>query len=357
MSAVKITQQSLGKISTGEEIITYRLENGTGAYCNIVNYGGAITNIVVPDKNGKLDDVIIGYDTAESIEAWGGHFGKLVGRFANRIAEGKFTLNGKTYELAKNNGENHLHGGPGGFHVKFWDGEIVGDKLVLTLLSPDGDEGYPGNLKVRVEYSFDENNTLSINYEAVCDEDTIINLTNHAFFNLGGLHCKDVTGHLMKLNADRITAVKDRGCIPTGELMPVADTPLDFREFRAIGERINDFDACEQLKFGNGYDHNYVINDWDKTLKCAAVTIEPESGRKMETYTDAPGVQFYSGNGLGNYPHTRGKLGVPHVTYQAFCLETQYFPDSVNHPEFPSCVLKKGETFKTSTQYRFSVDI
>lgn len=357
MGAVKIKQQSLGNLSTGEEVISFRLENGTGAYCNIVNLGGAITNIVVPDKNGKLDDVIIGYDTVESLEAWGGHFGKLVGRFANRIAEGKFTLNGKTYELAKNNGENHLHGGPGGFHSKIWDSKIEDDKLVLTLLSPDGDEGYPGNLNVKVIYSFDENNTLSIDYEAVSDEDTIINLTNHAFFNLGGLHCSDVKGHLMKLNADHITAVKDRGCIPTGELMNVADTALDFREFREIGEKIDDFENCEQLKFGNGYDHNYVINNWDKTLKCAAVTIEPISGRKMETYTDAPGVQFYSGNGLGNYPHTRGKLGVPYNFYHAFCLETQYFPDSVNHPNFPSCVLKKGETFKTSTEYRFSVDI
>ena len=356
MCSEKIICSSMGRLSTGEEVKRFRLQNASGAYCDIATLGGCVMRIVVPDRNGEMDDVIVGYDTIESLEAWGGHFGKIVGRFANRIADGTFCLNGKTYQLAKNNGKNHLHGGPGGFHTRIWDARILEDALELTYVSPDGEEGYPGALTVKVTYSFSEDNVLSIAYEAISDQDTVVNFTNHAFFNLGGLHCENVLNHDMQLFADSITEVADRGCIPTGRLMPVADTPLDFTQPRKIGERIGCFDSCDQLRYGNGYDHNYVINEWDGTLRCAAITREPVSGRVMSTWTDAPGVQFYSGNGLGNYPHTRGKLGVPHVTYQAFCLETQYFPDSVNQPAFPSCVLKKGTVFQTKTEYRFTTD-
>lgn len=354
--SLKISSALLGRLSSGGEVYTFRLENGSGAYCNIVNYGGAVTNIMVPDRDGALDDVIVGYDTIEALEAWGGHFGKIVGRFANRIAKGSFILNGKTYQLPINNGENHLHGGPKGFHVQLWDWETAGDTLVLSYTSPDGEEGYPGTLHVTVEYRFDENSVLSIRYEAKAEDDTVINLTNHAFFNLGGLHCRQILDHEMLINADHITAVADRACIPTGELMPVQGTALDFTSPKRIGEDIFKRDECEQLLFGNGYDHNYVIRGWDNTLRCAAITKEPVSGRVMETWTDAPGVQFYSGNGLGNYPHTRGKLGVPYGLHSAFCLETQYFPDSVNQPEFPSCTLRKGDIFTTVTEYRFLTD-
>lgn len=351
-----ITKTSLGKLSTGEEICRFRLKNSSGAYCDISDYGGCITNIILPDRNGKMDDIIVGYDTVQSLEDWGTFFGKLVGRYANRIGEAKFTLNGVTYNLEKNNGENHLHGGSCGFHKKIWDSEIQGEKLILTIKSPDGEGGYPGNLKVKVIYSFDENSVLRIEYEAVSDMDTPANFTNHAFFNLGGLDCETVRDHEMLINADYITSVKDRGCIPDGKLMKVQGTPFDFRNFKKIGQDIDKTDECEQLLYGNGYDHNYVVNGWDKTLKCIAVTKENVSGRKMETYTDMPGVQFYSGNGLGNYPHTKGKKGVPYVTHQAFCLETQFFPDCVNNPQFPSCIIKAGETFKTVTEYRFSID-
>lgn len=353
---VKIKCAPLGRLSSGEEIFTCRLENSSGAYCNVVTLGGAVTNIMVPDREGRLDDVIVGYDTIEALEAWGGHFGKIVGRFANRIAKGQFTLNGKSYQLPINNGENHLHGGPGGFHVKVWEHAVEGDALVLSYTSPDGEEGYPGTLHIKVEYRFDDNNVLSIRYRAQAEDDTVVNLTNHAFFNLGGLNCKKVLDHEMLINADCITAVSDRACIPTGELMDIRGTALDFTKPRKIGEAIFDTESCEQLRYGNGYDHNYVIRGWDKTLRCAAVTAEPVSGRVMETWTDAPGVQFYSGNGLGNYPHTRGKLGVPYGFHSAFCLETQYFPDSVNQPEFPSCILRKGDIFTTVTEYRFSTD-
>jgi len=333
---MSIVSSKMGVLSTGEELICYRLQNKTGAYCDIVNLGGAVIRIMVPDKNGNLDDVIVGYDTTESIEAWGGFFGKLVGRVANRIGDAHFTLNGKEYVLEKNNGKNHLHGGQTGFHNKIWDCEIADDKLVMTLTSPDGEGGYPAEVKVKVVYSFDENNTLSIKYEATADQDTILNLTNHAFFNLGGVNGTPVHDHIMQINADYITAVADEGCIPTGELMNIKGTALDFTKPYKIGERIFDTDKCEQLLFGNGYDHNYVINGYDKTLRLAAMTKEEKSGRVMETWTDLPGVQFYSGNGLGNYPDTRGKNGVPYVTHEAFCLETQFFPDSINHENFPS---------------------
>ena len=351
-----ITKQSLGKLSTGEEIFSFKLSNSSGAYVNITDLGGAITNIVLPDKNGETDDIIVGYDNVEAIENWGGFFGKLVGRYANRIGNAKFSLNGQEYILEKNNGENHLHGGKTGFHNKIWNSRIKDEKLILTLESFDGEGGYPGNLKVKVTYTFDENSVLRIEYEGIADKDTPMNFTNHAFFNLGGFKCENVRGHKMLINADYITSVKDRGCIPDGNLMAVEGTPFDFRSFKEIGQDVFKTDECEQLSFSNGYDHNFVLRNYDKTLRLAAVTVEPVSGRKMETYTDLPGVQFYGGNGLGNYPHTKGKMGVPYVTHQAFCLETQFFPDSVNNASFPSCVVKAGETFKTVTEYRFSID-
>ncbi|MEE0946765.1 MAG: aldose epimerase family protein [Acutalibacteraceae bacterium] len=351
----KIEKSSMGNLSTGEEIFRFRLYGSNGAYCDISDYGGCITNIILPDKNGKLDDIIIGYDTVQSLEDWGTFFGKLVGRYANRIGNAEFSLNGEKYTLEKNNGENHLHGGSCGFHKKIWNSEIVDGSLVLTMESPDGEGGFPGKLSVKVTYTFDSNNTLRIEYEAVADKDTPMNFTNHAFFNLGGLECETVREHEMLINADYITSVSDRACIPDGKLYSVENTPFDFRKFKKIGDDIYKTDEDSQLLFGNGYDHNYVMRDYDKTLKCIAVTKENKSGRVMETYTDLPGVQFYSGNGLGNYPHTKGKKGVPYVTHQAFCLETQFFPDSVNNPQFPSCIVKAGDIFKTVTEYRFSV--
>jgi aldose 1-epimerase len=344
----------MGILYSGEEIRRYRLQNSAGAYCDIATLGGCVLRLCVPDRHGVLDDVILGYDTLTAVREWGGHMGMLVGRFANRISQGRFTLNGQQYQLARNNGENHLHGGPNGFHKKVWMDEVDGETLILSLVSPDGDEGYPGLLRLVVSYAFSENNTLSIRYEAVSEADTIINPTNHAFFNLGGLRCATILDHLMQINADSIVAVSGRGCIPSGKFMPVTGTPFDFRTLRKIGAGMEQPDASRQLQFGNGYNHNYVIRNWDKSLRCAARTEEPVSGRAMETWTDMPGVQFYSGNGLGNYPHTRGKLGQPYHTHQAFCLETQYFPDNVNQASFPSCVLRKGQIFKSKTEYRFS---
>lgn len=349
-----ITCRSMGMLPDGQEVSCYRLENASGAYCEIATLGGCILSIVVPDRDGTLGDVTLGYTELSALTKAAGFMGFLIGRFGNRIGGAAFELNGKTYTLAKNNGENHLHGGTRGFDKYVWDAVVKGDSLVLSMVSPDGDEGYPGTLTVQVTYTFSGENALGIHYEAVCDQDTVINLTNHVYFNLSGPACGTIGGHSMQINADLLTEVASRACIPTGRLIPVEGTPFDLRTPRNLAEGLSLQETDVQMQYGNGYDHNFVIRSWDGSLRQASIVTDPASGRTLETWTDQPGVQFYAGNGIGG--EVPGKCGVPYAPRQGFCLETQHYPDSIHHQAFPSCVLKKGDKYSTCTEYRFGIE-
>jgi len=348
-----VTKTSFGKTSAGENVDLYTLRNTHGVEAKITNYGGIVVSLKVPDRNGKFDDVVLGFNDFEPYLKNPPYFGALIGRYGNRIAKGRFTLNGVEYKLAVNNGENHLHGGIKGFDKVIWTGSETktkaGPAVVLTYLSKDGEEGYPGNLQVRVVYTLTNNNELKIDYSATTDKDTVINLTHHSYFNLAGEGNGDILNHQLMINANRFVPT-DAGSIPTGELRSVAGTPFDFRKTTAIGARINQDD--EQLKFGNGYDHTYVINGRPGTLRLAATASEPTSGRMMQVWTTEPGVQFYTGNFLDGT--LTGKSGKVYQRRFGFCLETQHFPDSPNHPSFPATTLKKGATYRSTTIYKFS---
>jgi len=342
-----------GKTAEGRAVEIYTLKNSKGAEAQIITYGGTVVSLKMPDRNGKFADVVLGYDSIADYEENQAYFGALIGRYGNRIAKGKFNLDGKEYTLAKNNGENHLHGGPKGYHKVVWTARPTVDKsganLELTYLSRDGEEGYPGNLSIKVVYSLTENNELKIVYSATTDKDTVVNLTHHSYFNLAGAGSGDILNHQLTLYADRFTPT-DSGSIPTGELKSVKGTPFDFLTGAAIGARINQTD--EQLKFGNGYDHNWVLNKTDNSLTLAATVFEPVSGRVLEVSTTEPGLQFYSGNYLDGA--IKGKNGQNYPRRTGFCLEAQHFPDSPNQPQFPATELKKGETYSQTTIYKFS---
>ncbi len=349
------TKKSFGKTPDGQPVDLYVLTAKGGAEACITNYGGAVVSLKVPDRNGKLADVVLGYDNADGYVNDKSFFGALVGRYGNRIGHAQFALDGKTYTLAKNNGENSLHGGIKGFNKAVWTAKIIpakdGQSLELSYLSKDGEEGFPGNLKVSVVYTLTDSNALRITYSAISDKKTVVNLTNHSYFNLAGQGSGDILGHLLIIQADKFTPV-DAGLIPTGEFRDVAATPFDFRKELAIGARIDQDE--EQLKLGGGYDHNFVLqrsNDPEESL--AARVLEPVSGRVLEVWTTEPGVQFYTGNFLDG--KTIGKGGVTYPRRSAFCLETQHFPDSPNQPKFPSVVLNPGERYHTITTYKFSV--
>ncbi|HXN95393.1 MAG TPA: aldose epimerase family protein [Candidatus Acidoferrales bacterium] len=349
------TKKSFGKTPDGQPLDLYVLTAKGGAEASITNYGGAVVSLKVPDRNGKLADVVLGYDNADGYVNDKSFFGALVGRYGNRIGHAQFALDGKTYTLAKNNGENSLHGGIKGFNKAVWTAKIIpakdGQSLELSYLSKDGEEGFPGNLKVSVIYTLTDSNALRITYSATSDKKTVVNLTNHSYFNLAGQGSGDILGHLLIIRADKFTPV-DAGLIPTGEFRDVAGTPFDFRKELAIGARIDQDE--EQLKLGGGYDHNFVLqrsNDPEESL--AARVLEPVSGRILEVWTTEPGVQFYTGNFLDG--KTIGKGGVTYPKRSAFCLETQHFPDSPNQPKFPSAVLNAGERYHTITTYKFSV--
>lgn len=348
-----ITVQSWGKTGNGQAVELYTLHNAKGAEVTITNYGARIVSIKVPDKAGKFDDIVLGFDDLAGYESKSDpYFGATIGRYANRIAGGKFMLDGNTFTLAKNNGPNSLHGGLAGFDKKVWTATARNDRDVLmTLVSPNGDEGFPGNLFVSVIFALTDNNELQIRYSATTDKDTAVNLTNHSYFNLAGQGRGDVLGHVVTIDADRFTPV-DATLIPTGELKPVDGTPFDFRKPTAIGTRIDSPEP--QLKLGGGYDHNYVLNKKGAGPQFAARVVEPRSGRVLEVLTTEPGVQFYTTNNLAG-PLT-GAGGRIYQRRSAFCLETQHFPDSPNHPAFPSTTLKPGETFRSETVYRFSVE-
>lgn len=343
----------MGRMPDGTEVLRYTLENPQGAYAEISTLGGCLMRLCVPDRLGVLGDVLLGYDTVEAMLAAPGYMGMLVGRYANRIGGASFTLNGKAYTLAKNDKGNHLHGGLHGFDKYVWQAREEGKSLILSIHSPDGDEGYPGALDVRVEYTFTDKNVLRIAYHATCDADTVINLTNHAYFNLYGPQSPSIKEHLIQINADAITAVADGACIPTGELMPVENTPFDLRSPRRIGDGLKEQATDMQMQYGSGYDHNFCLQGEAGTLRQACVAEDMRSGRVLEAWTDQPGVQFYTGNMISG--DTPGKLGVPYRPRQGFCLETQHYPDSVHHANFPSCVLRAGDVYHTVTEYRLSV--
>jgi len=352
--AQTVSKQSYGKTDGGEAVALYKLRNARGAEATITNYGGILMSLKVPDRNGKFDDVVLGLgDFVSYLNKNSPYLGALIGRYGNRIAKGRFTLNGVEYKLAVNNGENHLHGGIKGFDKVVWTGHEVktkaGPAVVLTYLSKDGEEGYPGNLNVKVIYTLTNNNELRIDYSATTDKDTVTNLTHHSYFNLAGEGNGDILNHLVTINADQFVPT-DAGSIPTGELRKVAGTPFDFLKASAIGARINQDD--EQLKFGNGYDHTWVINGVSGKLRLAATAYEQTSGRLMQVWTTEPGVQFYTGNFLDGT--LTGKSGKVYQRRFGFCFETQHYPDSPNQPSFPTTTLKKGATYKSTTIYRFS---
>jgi len=351
-AAQSVTKQSYGKTAAGENVDLYTLRNSKGVEAKITNYGGIVVSLKVPDRNGKFDDVVLGFNDLESyLTKNDPYMGALIGRYGNRIAKGRFTLNGVEYKLAVNNGENHLHGGLKGFDKVVWTGRDMktptGPAVVLTYLSKDGEEGYPGNLNVRVVYTLTNNNELKIDYSATSDKDTVTNLTHHSYFNLAGEGNGDILNHTVTINANRFVPT-DAGSIPTGELKSVAGTPFDFLKATAIGARINQDD--EQLKFGNGYDHTWVING--RGMRLAATAYESTSGRVMQVWTTEPGVQFYTGNFLNGT--LTGKSGKIYARRTGFCFETQHYPDSPNQPSFPTTTLKKGATYKSTTIYRFS---
>lgn len=332
----------------------YTLTNKNGLRADITNYGGIVIGLYVPDKAGQLADVVLGFEKVDDYRQAHPYFGALIGRYGNRIANGKFTLNGVEYTLAQNNGPNSLHGGLNGFDKVLWQAALTdtpaGPALELTYLSRDGEEGYPGNLSVKVVYTLTHQNELQLDYWASTDQDTVINLTHHSYFNLAGAGQGDILKHELTLQADKFTPV-DENQIPTGELRAVTGTPFDFTRPTPIGQRITQAD--EQLKFGLGYDHNWALNNADGSLALAARVSEPGSGRVMEVWTTEPGIQFYSGNFLDG--SIIGKGGQAYQQRAGFCLETQHFPDSPNQPNFPSTVLKAGQTYTSTTVYKFLV--
>jgi aldose 1-epimerase len=351
-SAAAVSVSSFGKSKDGQDVSLYTMTNGKGMTMKVMNYGGIIVSLMVPDKTGTPIDVILGYDSLAAYEKSNPFFGALVGRYGNRIGGAKFSLDGKEYPLVKNNDGNHLHGGTKGFDKVFWNIEKVqvdnGVALKLSYLSKDMEEGYPGNLNTEITYTLTDDNTIKFDYRATTDKKTIVNLTQHTYFNLNGGKT-DILNHEIAINADKIVAVNEK-LIPTGELRDVTNTPFDFRKPTVIGARINNIQD-EQIKFGKGYDHCWVLNG--EGLKLAAVVYDSTSGIEMEVHTTEPGMQFYTGNFLNG--SLTGKNNVVYNQRTGFCLETQHFPDSPNQPSFPTVVLSPGQTYTTQTSYQFGV--
>ena len=352
-SGGRIMKETFGSSPDGQMVDLYTLVNSNGLRAKIMTYGGILVSLETPDRDGKLGDIVLGYESLAEYVKETPYFGALVGRYGNRIGKGRFTLDGVEYRLAINNGENHLHGGLKGFDKVVWAGEPVGSAggvgLKLTYSSADGEEGYPGNLKCTVVYTLTDDDELKISYEAVTDKATVLNLTHHSYFCLAGQGKRDILGHELLLNADSFTPT-DEGLIPTGEIRSVAGTPMDFRKATKIGARI-DADY-EPLKFGGGYDHNWVLNKArEGEMSLAAKVYEATSGRVMEIHTSEPGIQFYSGNFLDGT--LTGKGGKVYEHRYGFCLETQHFPDSPNKGDFPAVILRPGETYRHETVHKF----
>ncbi len=345
-----VTKKDFGTLSTGEAVSLYELKNSSGAYVEITDFGGAVRSINVPDKNGVLGDVALGYDDASGYENQGKYIGALIGRHGNRIEDASFKLGRRFYTLDKNDGRNNLHGGIKGFDKKLWTAKIDGEALVLTYTSPDGEEGFPGTLTATVKYTFDDNNALCIDYSATSDADTVCNLTNHCYFNLDGDGSGSIENHSIKINATHFT-VGNSECLSTGYVAKVEGTPLDFTSFHVIGERINS--KHEQMIFAGGYDHNWCPDG--EGFRCVATLKAAKSGRVMDVYSDLPGMQFYSGNFLdGTAPFGKGGRAIQ--KRDGLCLETQFYPNSMKFDNFEKPILKAGEKYHHVTVYRFSVD-
>lgn len=343
---MSIKKEFFGETTDGEKVDLYTLTNRNNMVVKITNYGAVVTSILVTDKKGEIADVVLGFDTLESYTAEHPYFGAVVGRYGNRIAKGTFTLDGRKYTLATNNGSHHLHGGIKGFDKVVWLAEEITEEnevgIKLSYLSKDGEEGYPGNLSVTVIYTLTGDNELKIDYSAETDKPTPVNLTHHSYFNLEGAGSGDILGHLLTIYADRYTEVNEE-LIPTGEIKTVKNTPLDFRKPAVIGSRIKDVKG--------GYDHNYILNNTAGSMRPAASVTAPESGRVMDVLTTEPAIQFYSGNFLDG--SNKGKKGSVYHKHYGFCLETQHFPDSPNQSGFPSTILKPGQKYRHQTIYKF----
>jgi aldose 1-epimerase len=350
----RVTQAPFGRLPDGTVIDGYTIRNPRGTTMHVMTYGATITALRTADRQGHFDDIVLGFDSVEGYLDDPPYFGAIVGRYANRIAKGRFTLNGHTYQLPINNGPNSLHGGTRGFDKVVWRATPFENDssagLVLTHVSPDGDNGYPGRVEVRVTYTLTDSDALIVEYGATTSKATPINLSQHSYFNLSGDGTRDILDHVLELEASHYTPV-DSTLIPTGELAPVEGTPFDFRTPTPIGERIEQ--ANQQLQFGRGYDHNFVLDRSGAPLSHAARVVEPTTGRMLDIYTDQPGVQFYSGNFLDGT--IKGKGGKVYRHRYGFCLETQHYPDSPNHPNFPSTILRPGEKFVSRTVFRFGV--
>ena len=348
-----VTRGPFGKTRDGHAVELYTLTNAHGVEMHVITYGGIITSLKVPDRAGQIDDVVLGFDTLDGYLKDPPYFGAIVGRYGNRIAKGQFTLDGRTYKLATNNGPNHLHGGVKGFDKVVWNavpGETAdGVSVTLTRTSPDGEEGYPGTLQASVRYTLTDKNELAIDYRATSDKATPVNLTQHSYFNLAA-DSSDILGHELTIHASRYTPVDDT-LIPTGELAPVQGTPFDFQKGTTIGARISADNV--QLKNGRGYDHNWVLNRTGAGLEAAARLVDPKSGRTLDVATTEPGLQFYSGNFLDGT--ITGKSGRVYKNRTGLCLETQHYPDSPNHASFPSSILRPGQTYSSKTVFTFGV--
>jgi aldose 1-epimerase len=350
-STPRIAREPFGSVD-GKPVERFTLTNANGIELKAIGYGGIITSLRVPDRTGKIDDIVLGFDKLDGYLKDHPFFGALIGRYGNRIGKGQFTLDGKTYKLATNNGPNHLHGGVKGFDKVLWAVEPVAGQnaLAFTYTSKDGEEGYPGNLRVRVTYTLNDKNELIVDYRATTDKATVVNLTQHSYFNLAGQASGDILGHELTLYADRYTPVDDT-LIPTGEVASVAGTPFDFRKSTAIGTRINNDNP--QLKAGKGYDHNWVLTRKGTGLQPAAHVVEPKTGRTLDISTTEPAIQFYAGNFLDGT--LTGKGGAVYKHRTGFCLETQHYPDSPNKPKFPTTTLRPGAEYHTTTVFTFGV--
>ncbi|MHB8578745.1 MAG: aldose epimerase family protein [Ignavibacteriaceae bacterium] len=348
-----IEKSVFGKMKDGKEVYMYTLKNKPGAEVKIITYGATVVSLTTPDRNGKYADVALGYDSLVDYEIGTAYLGATAGRYANRIADAKFTLDGKTYLLSANEGKNQLHGGKIGFSKDLWESDAFESKLgpavKLTLVSPDGDQGYPGTVTLQVTYTLTNSNELRIDYKGTTDKPTILNPTNHTYFNLTGVFTNTILNHEVKINAEYYTPI-DKESIPTGKIDKVENTPLDFRKLTTIGSRIND--DFEQLKLANGYDFNYVLNNYNGKVREVADVYEPTTGRYLQIFTDQPGLQFYTGNFLNGTPV--GKDGVAYQFRTGFAMESEHYPNSPNEPKWPSVVLRPGQTYKQTTIYKFS---
>jgi len=346
-------RSTFGKLPDGREVFQYTLVNRSGVTVQIINYGATVTSLLVPDRNNEMQDIVLGYDTLQGYIDGTAYFGAIVGRYGNRIGKGQFQLDEQQYQLTVNDGENHLHGGTVGFNKVLWDASVLSDSeepsLQLQYVSPDGEEGYPGTVTLKVIYTLTGKNELRIDYEGTTDKTTILNPTHHSYFNLSGSFANTILGHLLTIEADGYTPV-DEGLIPTGEITAVENTPMDFRTAKEIGKDIEVQD--EQLGYGKGYDHNWVLRDSAGQIRKIAELYEPVSGRVMTMFSDQPGLQFYSGNFLDGT--AKGKNGIAYQHRTGLCLEAQAYPDTPNKPQFPPVTLKPGELYRQTTIHQFS---